>query len=153
MCKNILLIALISLISTVSVYAETVRKMNENHHMMGNASNDDRISLNLPRPMRIHQLKNMRSHVEAVRAIIGLIAENNFVTAAELAHTKLGLTEEMKRMCSMFENEDFRTLGFQFHKSADDLAETLKTKDLKKSLRALNNTMSYCVQCHATFRQ
>jgi len=154
MCKNIFLIALISLISVVPVYAQSEEKVNANHHMMmSDNTNDNRVSLNLPPHMKVHQLENMRSHVEAVQTIIGLIAENDFIKASEFAHTKLGLTEEMKRMCSMFKNEDFRTLGFQFHKSADNLAETLKTKDMKKSLQALNNTMGYCVQCHATFRQ
>jgi len=154
MCKNIFLVALISLISIVPVYAQSEEKVSANHHMMmSDNTNDNRVSLNLPPHMKEHQLENMRSHVEAVQTIIGLIAENDFSKASEVAHTKLGLTEEMNRMCSMFENEDFRTIGFQFHESADDLAETLKTKDMKKSLWALNKTMGYCVQCHAGFRQ
>jgi len=52
-----------------------------------------------------------------------------------------------------FENENFKNLGLAFHKSGDALGATLKTKDLNKSLGALHTTMSYCVQCHATFRQ
>jgi hypothetical protein len=40
-----------------------------------------------------------------------------------------------------------------FHKSGDELGDVLKTKDVNASLRALNKTMSYCVQCHATYRQ
>jgi len=118
-----------------------------------NAVNDKRVSLGLPPHMKTHQLMNMRSHVEAVQTIIGLMAGGNFNEASGVAHSRLGLTEEMKRMCNMFQNEDFRTLGFQFHKSADHLAEVLKTKDMKKSLDALHNTMGYCVSCHATFRQ
>jgi len=118
-----------------------------------NAVNDKRISLDLPPHMKTHQLMNMRSHVEAVQTIIGLMADGNFDEASRVAHSRLGLTEEMKRMCSMFQNKDFRTLGFQFHKSADHLAEVLKTKDMKKSLDALHDTMGYCVSCHATFRQ
>ena len=118
-----------------------------------NAVSDKRVSLGLPPHMKTHQLENMRSHVEAVQTIIGLLADGNFNEASGVAHSRLGLTEEMKRMCSMFQNKDFRTLGFQFHKSADHLAEVLKTKDMKKSLDALHNTMGYCVSCHATFRQ
>ena len=123
-----------------------------NHSMMSHA-NDGRISLGLSPQMKTHQLANMRSHVEAIQTIIGLIGNGDFDRASEIAHSKLGLTEEMKRMCNMFNNEDFKNLGFQFHKSADTLGETLKTKDINKSLHALETTMGYCVQCHATFRQ
>ena len=122
-------------------------------HNIINCVNVRRISLGLSPQMRIHQLANMRSHLEAIQTIIGLIGEGDYKTASEIAHSKLGLTEDMKKMCIRFENQNFRKLGLQFHKSADTLAEILKTKDVKKSLHALNTTMGYCVQCHAIFRQ
>lgn len=122
------------------------------HHMMKHVD-DERISLGLSPKMKAHQLANMRSHVEAIQTIVGLIAEENFDTASEVAHSKLGLTEEMENMCNMFGNDDFKKLGLQFHKSADTLGEILKTKDMNKSLSALHTTMGYCVQCHETFRQ
>ena len=124
----------------------------EPHNMMGHI-NDGRISLGLSQQMKMHQLTNMRSHLEAVQTIIGLIGDGDFNTASEIAHSKLGLTEEMKKMCNMFDNSNFKKLGLQFHESADTLGEVLKTKDMNKSLRALHTTMGYCVQCHATFRQ
>jgi hypothetical protein len=123
------------------------------HHNMMVHMNDGRISLGLPQQMKMHQLANMRSHVEAVQTIVGLMADGDFNAASEIAHSRLGLTEEMKTMCNMFDNSNFKKLGLQFHESADVLAEVLKTKDMNKSLRALHTTMGYCVQCHATFRQ
>lgn len=114
---------------------------------------DTRISLNLSPEMKQHQLQNMRSHLEAVQTITGLLAKRKFDQAAQIAHTKLGLTDEMKKMCSMFGNAKFRRLGLAFHKSGDELGNILSTRNLNKSLQALNVTMSYCVQCHATFRQ
>jgi len=123
------------------------------HNNMMTTSDDTRISLELPPMMKQHQLSNMRGHVEAVRNIIGLIADKEFDKASEVAHSQLGLTEQMKKMCSMFNNADFRQLGFAFHNSADQLAIVLKTKNTQQSLQALNTTMHYCVQCHATFRQ
>ena len=123
------------------------------HRNMMNHINDGRISLGLSPQMKMHQLDNMRSHVEAIQTIISLIGDGDFNTASEITHSKLGLTEDMKKMCNMFENENFRSLGLQFHESADTLANILKTKDVKKSLHAVNTTMGYCVQCHATFRQ
>ena len=123
------------------------------HHNMQHSGHDGRISLGLSPQMKQHQLSNMRSHLEAVQAITGLIAEGEFNTASEMAHTRLGLTEEMNRMCNMFENKDFTELGLAFHESGDNLGEVLLTKDTTKSLHALQTTMGYCVQCHAAFRQ
>jgi hypothetical protein len=122
-------------------------------HNMQHSMSDNRISLNLSPEMKQHQLSNMRSHVEAVEAITGLLAAGKFEQASQVAHSKLGLTDEMMKMCSMFENEKFNQLGMAFHKSGDELGNALQSKDMKKSLQALHDTMGYCVQCHATFRQ
>jgi len=120
-------------------------------HEMGEM--DTRISLGISPSMKQHQLSNMRSHVEAIKSIVGLMAESKFEDASVIAHAKLGLTPEMKKMCSMFDSERFRQLGLAFHKSGDDLGDVLKTKDVNASLRALNKTMQYCVECHARYRQ
>ena len=120
---------------------------------MMHSTNDGRISLNLSPEMKQHQLANMRSHLEAVQTIVGLIAEGAFENASGIAHSKLGLTEEMQRMCNMFSNNEFKELAFAFHRSGDLLGDALKTGDIDKSLRALQNTLGYCVRCHAAFRQ
>jgi len=136
-------------------YAEDKNESMEGmtHHHMKHAVKDSRVSLNLSPEMKSHQLSNMRAHLEAVQTIIGLVAEDKFEQASDIAHSKLGLTEEMRKMCNMFDNKNFTAMGLAFHESGDDLGEALKTKDTKKSLRALNTTVGYCVQCHATFRQ
>jgi len=125
----------------------------EKHMHHGDAVVDERISLGLTPKMKQHQLSNMRSHVEAVRSIVGLIAVSDFEQASKIAHSKLGLTEEMKNMCDMFDNEKFKTLGMAFHKSGDELGDVLLKKDVTQSLQMLSRTMEYCVECHATFRQ
>jgi len=121
------------------------------HHEMN--SMDMRTSLGVTGGMKLHQLSNMREHVEAIKNIVGLISENKFEEAATIAHTKLGLSPEMQSMCGMFNNEKFEKLGLAFHKSGDELGDTLHTKDMNASLRALNKTMQYCVECHATYKQ
>jgi hypothetical protein len=123
------------------------------HHNLNHSADDKRISLGLSPEMQRHQLSNMRSHLEAVQTITGLIAEEEFERASEIAYSKLGLTEEMRMMCMMFNNEEFTALGLAFHKSGDSLGDALKTKNTAKSLRALQATLGYCVQCHARFRQ
>ena len=95
----------------------------------------------------------MRSHLEAVQIIVGLIAEKDYETAANIAHDKLGLTEEMQKMCNSIGTQEYKNLGLSFHKSGDELGEMLATRDLTGSLKALNSTMSYCIQCHANYRQ
>ena len=122
--------------------------MGKAHHMA-----DKRISLGLAPNMKHHQLSNMRAHMEALQEITGLLAENKFEQASRIARLQLGLTEEMKQMCNMLQNEEFRKLGLAFHNSGDELGDALQTKDMKKSLQALNKTMGYCVQCHEKFRQ
>ena len=123
------------------------------HHKMMHSMNDERTSLGLSPEMKLHQLSNMRSHMEAVEEIVGFMAEGDFEKASRTAHSRLGLTEEMEKMCNMIDNDSFRELGFAFHESGDALGDVLQTKNMKKSLHALQNTMGYCVKCHAAFRQ
>jgi hypothetical protein len=122
--------------------------MGKAHNMM-----DRRISLGLSDEMRQHQLVNMRAHLAAVQEITGLLAEKKYDKAAKIAHSQLGMTEEMKKMCDSFGNEEFKALGLAFHNSGDDLGRALKSKNPRKALKALNKTLGYCVQCHEKFQQ
>lgn len=145
--KNFLILAL--LLAPVGAMAAQEGMAGHKAHNM----NDKRISLGLSPKMKHHQLINMRAHLAAIQTIIGLLSDEEFEKAAKVAHTKLGLTGEMKQMCDMFENEDFKKIGYAFHSSADELGDALQTKDMKKSLQALHKTTGYCVQCHDKFRQ
>lgn len=152
--KKILIVvpAFIGMVGLNLAFAgEEKMQMKHHHHEMN--MTDTRTSLGLSPQMKQHQLSNMRSHVEAIKSIVGLMSESRFEEASGIAHAKLGLTPEMKEMCTMLGNEAFKTLGLAFHKSGDDLGDALQTKDVNASLRALNKTMDYCVTCHATFRQ
>lgn len=157
MKKQIVLIAGFFLLISNAAFSTEAQHHNMDHkkahgtNMMG--ATDDRISLNLPPMMKQHQLSNMRAHLAAIRTIIGSLSEEDFATASKIASEQLGSNEKMLRMCNSFENEDFKTMGLAFHKSADKLAETLKEKNIQTSLRALNTTMNSCVSCHATFKQ
>ena len=128
-------------------------KMHHGNHHHDMSMMDTRTSLELSAEMKQHQLSNMREHLDAINSIVGLMSENKFEDASKVARTRLGLTPEMQRMCSMFGNEKFMALGMAFHKSGDDLGDALQTKDVNTSLRALNKTMQYCVTCHVAYRQ
>ncbi len=114
---------------------------------------DARISLHLSERMKQHQMADMRAHLAAINDIVGLMTENKFAEASKLAHEKLGLTPEMQRMCNMLGNEKATAMGLAFHRSGDELGDALVSGDVGRSLSALHNTMQYCVECHATFRQ
>jgi cytochrome c556 len=114
---------------------------------------DNRTSLGLSAKIKHRQLVNRRAQMAATQTIIGLLAGEKFEKASKIARAKLGLTDEMKQIYDLSKNDDFKTLGLAFHNSADELAVTLQTKDMKKSLQALGNTTKYCVQCHNRFRQ
>lgn len=151
--KTKFIVFVVLMLAAFSLSAIDVNQESQMHNMMHKDEPDARISLNLNPMQKRHQLKNMRSHVEAVQTIIDLISRDKYAEASQTAHNKLGLTAEMKMMCSAFGNDDFTKIGLAFHKSADKLGEVLLTKDTNKSLTALSNTMTYCVSCHATFRQ
>ena len=114
---------------------------------------DTRISLGLSSNIKHRQLVNMRAQMAATQTIIGLLAEEKFGQASEVSRAKLALSNEMKQIYDLSNNEDYKNLGLAFHNSADELSTALQTKDMKKSLQALRNTMDYCVQCHNKFRQ
>jgi hypothetical protein len=148
----IAVLALIGIIGLNTAFSADEKMLHENHHHEMNMM-DTRTSLGLPAEMKQHQLSNMREHLEAIKSIIGLMSENKFENASKIAHTKLGLTPEAQKMCGMFGNENFKKLGFAFHKSGDDLGDALQAGNANKSLRALSKTMQYCVECHASYRQ
>jgi hypothetical protein len=114
---------------------------------------DNRTYLGLSTKVKHRQLVNMRAQLAATQTIIRLLAEEKFEKAAKISRAKLGLTDEMKQIYDLSKNEDFKKLGLTFHSSADELEAALLSKDMKKSLQALQNSMSYCVQCHNKFRQ
>ena len=128
---------------------------NHNQMIMHNikVTVDTRIALNVSPDKAQHQLMNMRNHVMAVQSIINYLSQDEYDKASEVAATKLGLTDEMKMMCSSFGNTEFEKLGVEFHNNADKMSEIFKTKNKNKSLEALALTMNSCVNCHAAFKQ
>ncbi len=164
--KKVLIGLMITIVVTVTTMSCNGRKteMNNNdnqakHHSVNKIMNhkngvaDTRISLNLSPKKAKHQLMNMRSHLVAVRAIITNLSNDHYNKAADIASSQLGLTKEMKMMCSSFGNDDFEKLGLGFHRSADKMSDIFRTENKDKSLKALSATLNYCVKCHSTFKQ
>lgn len=155
MKKNIILLifGLLFISCNHKVEEKKVEKSTEQCPMQTMEVNDARVSLKLNPMQKKHQLMNMRSHLESVQKIITLLSADKYDEASVIAYDNLGTTTQMKLMCASFGNKDFENLGLEFHKSADKMSEIFKTKNKQKSLDALSNTMNYCVQCHATYKQ
>ncbi len=156
--KKIILFLSVLIISITSCKKDQPKKVTtskkETEFTISNKKiNDSRISLKLNEMQKHHQLMNMRDHLEAVKTIITLLANDKYDKASKTAYTKLGSTTKMRMMCASFGNKKFENLGLEFHKSADKLSKIFKNRNKAESLKALSNTMNYCVQCHATFRQ
>jgi Cytochrome C' len=117
-------------------------------------TSDTRQSLGIKGTMQgEHQLNNMREHLKAVSDIIRLTNNAKFDEASKVAKEKLGLSVNMNTMCGSFNNKTFEATGVAFHKSADELATALKTKDYKKSMKSLEKVMNGCIACHSAFKQ
>ena len=115
--------------------------------------NDTRISLKLNEMQKNHQKKIMRDHLDAIQSLVSLLASDKYEEASKLAYKRLGSTTKMKLMCASFGDKNFEKLGIEFHKSADKMSDIIKKRNKEQSLKALSNTMHYCVQCHTTYRQ
>ncbi len=114
---------------------------------------DNRTTLDLSQRMKHRLLSNMREQLAATRTIIGLLAQDKFERASSTARAKLGTTEDLKQVYDSSKNEDLKKLGQAANSSSVDLAMALNSKDLKKSLLALKNSMGYCLECHRKFRR
>ncbi len=147
--KKLLVLSLVFVAGLI--HAADVEKKHTMHH--GHMAEDKRTSLNLSPAMKQHQLKNMRAHLAAVQDIVIQLGAGNLAKASNTAHQKLGLTKEMESMCNSFESDTFKELGIGFHKSADELGTIIEKGNMEDSLAALGKTMSYCVACHAQFKQ
>jgi cytochrome c556 len=141
MIKIKLFTAFVVLLAALSVHAMEMQ-------------DDTRISLGIKGTMRgEHQLSNMREHLTALSEIIDNMNNNRYDDASDIAKEKLGLTMKMSSTCGSFNNKSFEEMGVRFHKTADELALVLKTKDQKKSMIALQRVTNGCVQCHSSFKQ
>lgn len=115
---------------------------------------DKRIPVPLLPQMALHQKQNMREHLESVQGIVAGLYSKDF-KAIETTATKMGYTEEMGQMCQRMGAgaEGFAEKAIQFHKTADGIVLAAKKHDQKEVLDHLQNTLSLCTSCHATYRQ
>jgi hypothetical protein len=122
---------------------------------MPKTSSTKRMALNLP-PAAQEGLKlTMREHLEAIDAIVGALAREDFAKAATLANEELGFPKHhvaMQREGGAIFPSAYHELAMGHHKAAEDLGAVIPTKDLKQILPHLEQTIHACVKCHQVFR-
>jgi len=118
-------------------------------------SSTKRTALNLP-PASQEGLKlTMREHLEAIEAIVAALAREDFVKAATLANEELGFPKHhvaMQREQGATFPPAYHELAMAHHQAAEALGTAIPTKDLKKILPQLEQTIHACVKCHQAFR-
>lgn len=123
---------------------------------------DQRESAGIPDKMKVHHLARMRNHLEAIHDIIDALSKDEYDQASQIARNELTMRQGMGQgmgkgqgmgFCKEMTKQEFQALGMGFHDSAEKLADILQKGDRKASLSALSNTLNYCIQCHAAYRQ
>jgi len=112
-------------------------------------------ALNLP-PAAQEGLKlTMREHLEALQAIVAALAREDYEKAAAVAHEDLGFPKHhqaMQREQGAPFPPKYQDLAMAHHQVAEDLAQAIPSRDMKKILPHLDRTMQACVACHQAFK-
>lgn len=123
------------------------------------ATQDNRVAVDFPAPMKEHILTNMRDHLLAISQIQEAMGNGQYDKAAQIAETRLGQTA--LKTHNAYENSKFmpkgmQEIGTQMHRSASKFAIEVQnsgaTGDMRPALVALSRTTQACVVCHAGYR-
>lgn len=142
------------------------------HMNMSPKMSDMRKEVDLPSPMRMKMLSNMRAHMDALSEVVALLSKGDGAGAAKIAETRLGLGSpgaaackpnaksvemgEMPAMMAKHMPDDMRALGLVMHEQASKFAEEAgKIKqggDMRPALAELSQVMQACNACHTAYR-
>jgi hypothetical protein len=140
------------------------------HELMGaevpspirEASDDPRLLVSLPVPMREHMLASMRDHLATLSTVMGDVADANFDVASKLLEERLGMSSlPLHHAAEMAPNfpQPMQNAGTNMHHAASRLALVLQNASVAQtfdSMRevnaALHEVTTACVACHAAYR-
>jgi cytochrome c556 len=97
----------------------------------------------------------MREHLEALQAIVAALAQEDYQKAAAVAHEDLGFPKHhqaMQREQGAPFPPKYQELAMAHHQVAEDLAQAIPSRDMKKILPQLERTMKACVACHQAYK-
>jgi len=120
---------------------------------------DARQLVNLPEPMRVHMIANMRDHLVSLKEINIALSQNDFDKAANIAEKRLGMSSlEVHGAAHIapYMPRAMQEIGTQMHRAASQFAVAAQnvgvSDDLRPALAALGAVMQQCVACHAAYR-
>jgi hypothetical protein len=123
------------------------------------ATEDSRLLVKYPEPLRIQTLANMRDHLATLGAIQDALARGSFDQASDLAERRLGMSSlEMHgaHEVAMYMPKDMQDAGTAMHRAASRFAiaarDASATGDMRPALAALAQVSQTCVSCHAAYR-
>lgn len=152
--------------------AAAVSEDGREHMHMSKMAKDTRIEVDVPDPMKLRMLANMRSFQEAVAEILAALAKSDGEGAAKIAETRLGMAStgsaagepkaksgepgDMAKMMASHMPEEMRALGMTMHaqasKFAEEAAKVKQGADLRPALAELGQVVQACNACHAAYR-
>ena len=169
------------LIAVGAVLAFATGALAQHMHDMGSdaaasmSPADTRELLHFPPMLQAHMLRNMRTHVETLDAILSAIAAGDYAQASSIAKMRLGLDspaaaackpqavdakpsepDSMDAMMALYMPTQMRALGLSMHTAASDFADVAEraktTHDTTAVLKALARILPNCVACHTAYR-
>ena len=117
-------------------------------------SEDNRQPVKMTIEMSVHQLKNMRDHLDAVTSIVEALGSKDF-KKMETESLRLASSPKMEMMCNNMgkATPGFTKMGLALHKSADQLVHIARKKDYNRFVKKLGKTLRTCTSCHSSFKQ
>jgi hypothetical protein len=96
----------------------------------------------------------MLQHLEAVQAIVAALVEEDYERAQGITEVSLGFVKHREAMAKLAPAEfppAYHDYAMAHHEAAEQLAQTLQSKDLKRILPRLDGLLKACVACHSEY--
>lgn len=156
MKNTALLLSLMTLLSGLppAIHAQTAEAPESGDSAV---AADPRQLVTMPAEARELMRTDMLDHLAALNSIIGLLAENDLQSVAEVAETRMGKSSMGKHRASgmgpgRFMTLEMRNIGWGMHEAASELAQAAEKNDSKGAWSALQRVTGACVACHNSYR-
>ena len=118
---------------------------------------DPRQLVEMPPQAREYMRQDMLDHLAALNEIMGYMADENWVQAAEVAEARMGRRSMGKYRGTgfgpgRFMPDEMRNIGWAMHDAASEFAEVAKTGDGPRAYAALQKVTASCMACHYAYR-
>lgn len=121
------------------------------------AAEDPRVRIDLPADVRELFLEHMRTHMTSLDGVLQLVAAGRIKEAGTVARKEMAIGQGLGIGRHM--PPEFREMGFEFHRAADDFARTTAAVTEPPDaagwamlVKGLAEITTRCSGCHAAFR-